>query len=54
MIKKKDLSVDVVVAISKLGNTLIFERETGEPIFDIIYKRAPTSNIPGEGLLNTK
>lgn len=48
MIKKKDLSVDVVVAISKLGNTLIFERETGEPLFDIIYKRAPTSNIPGE------
>ena len=27
--------VDVVVAVTKLGNTLILDRETGESLFDI-------------------
>ena len=48
MLKKKDKLIDVVVAISKLGNVIILDRETGENIFDIVFKRAPTSNIPGE------
>lgn len=48
MIKKNSINVDVVVAISKLGNTIILDRETGKPLFDIIYEKAPTSNIPGE------
>ena len=48
MIKRNGKYTDVVVAVSKLGNTLIFDRETGEPIFDIIREIAPISNIPGE------
>ena len=48
MVKRNDQLVDVVVSVSKLGNVLIFERESGKPIFDIIYERAPVSNIPGE------
>lgn len=48
MIKRKNKLVDVVVAVSKLGNVIMLDRETGENIFEIIYERAPTSNIPGE------
>jgi quinoprotein glucose dehydrogenase len=48
MIKRENKNVDVVVAISKLGNTIILDRETGKPLFDMTYERAPTSNIPGE------
>ena len=47
-IKKDDYNVDVVVAVTKLGNTIILDRVTGEPIFDFVKKRAPTSKIPGE------
>ncbi len=31
--------IDVVVAVTKLGNTLIFDRVTGENLFDINYKK---------------
>jgi len=47
-IKKDNFLVDVVVAVSKLGNTIILDRVTGEPVFKFIKKRAPTSKIPGE------
>ena len=47
-IKKNSLLIDVVVVPTKLGNTLILDRLTGEPIFDYELKKAPTSNIPGE------
>ena len=47
-IKKNNQEIDVVVAISKLGNTFILDRVSGEPIFDVVMKRAPTSKIPGE------
>ena len=39
---------EVVISVTKTGNTLILERNTGQPIFDITYKRAPRSKIPGE------
>ena len=47
-IKKNDLTIDVVVAVTKLGNTLVLDRLTGEPIFDFHLKKAPRSKIPGE------
>jgi quinoprotein glucose dehydrogenase len=34
---------DVVVAVTKIGNTLILDRETGQPIFDFRLRRAPAS-----------
>ena len=40
--------IDVVVAVSKIGNTLILERATGRPIFDFKLSRAPASTVPGE------
>ncbi len=40
--------VDVVTAVTKLGNTLLFDRVTGKPIFPFRLRRAPTSDLPGE------
>jgi len=39
---------EVVISVSKTGNTIILERNTGKPIFDITYKRAPKSTLAGE------
>lgn len=39
---------EVVIALTKVGNTLILERKTGKPIFDIFYKKAPKTDVPGE------
>tara|TARA_B110001452_G_scaffold142066_1_gene118137 strand:- start:107 stop:2515 length:2409 start_codon:yes stop_codon:yes gene_type:complete len=39
---------EVVISVTKTGNTIILERNTGRPIFDITYKKAPKSSIPGE------
>ncbi|MDA1284667.1 MAG: PQQ-binding-like beta-propeller repeat protein, partial [Proteobacteria bacterium] len=40
--------IDVVIAVTKRANTLMLDRVTGKPIFDMNYKKAPTSKIPGE------
>jgi quinoprotein glucose dehydrogenase len=47
-IEKNGLIIDVVVAVTKLGNTLVLDRLSGEPIFDFHKKKAPQSKIPGE------
>jgi len=47
-IYKYEKRIDVVVAVTKLGNTLVLDRYTGEPIFDYEMKLAPTSKLPGE------
>lgn len=39
---------DVVIAVTKIGNTLILDRDTGKPLYDIPYEKAPASSIPGE------
>ena len=40
--------IDVVTAVTKIGNTLLLDRLTGEPIFPFRLRRAPTSDLPGE------
>ena len=47
-ITRKNKKVDVVIAVTKLGNTIILDRLSGEPIYDFHLKKAPKSNIPGE------
>ena len=47
-INKYDKRIDVVVVVTKLGNTLVLDRYTGEPIFDYEMKLAPASKLPGE------
>ena len=47
-INKYGKRIDVVVSVTKLGNTLVLDRYTGEPIFDYEMKLAPISRLPGE------
>jgi quinoprotein glucose dehydrogenase len=47
-ITKNNKKVDVVIAVTKLGNTIILDRESGKPIFDFHLKKAPKSKLPGE------
>tara|TARA_Y100001970_G_scaffold288936_1_gene417771 strand:+ start:426 stop:2789 length:2364 start_codon:yes stop_codon:yes gene_type:complete len=44
----KDKFFEVVISLTKTGNALILERKTGRPIFDIGYKKAPSSNLIGD------
>ncbi|HEY3864227.1 MAG TPA: PQQ-binding-like beta-propeller repeat protein [Verrucomicrobiae bacterium] len=40
--------IDVVTAVTKMGNTLLLDRTSGKPIFPFRLRRAPTSDVPGE------
>ena len=40
--------LEVVIATTKTGNTLVLDRKTGNSYYDINYRKAPRSNIPGE------
>ena len=47
-INQDNKRIDVVVAVTKLGNTIILDRHSGEIIFDYEKKLAPTSTISGQ------
>lgn len=47
-IQRDGRRVDVVAAVTKIGNTLLLDRVTGQPIFPFRLRRAPTSDLPGE------
>jgi quinoprotein glucose dehydrogenase len=40
--------VDAVAQVTKLGNTLLLDRVTGQPLFPVRLRRAPVSKLPGE------
>lgn len=40
--------VDVVVAVTKHGNTIVLDRVSGQPIYPWRMRRAPSSTLPGE------
>jgi quinoprotein glucose dehydrogenase len=40
--------IDVVVGLSKVGDTLVLDRVSGRPIFPFRLRRAPTSTLAGE------
>jgi quinoprotein glucose dehydrogenase len=40
--------VDVVAAVTKIGNTLLLDRVSGKPVFPFRLRRAPTSDLRGE------
>jgi quinoprotein glucose dehydrogenase len=40
--------VDVVTAVTKIGNTLLLDRVSGKPIFPFRLRRAPASTLRGE------
>jgi quinoprotein glucose dehydrogenase len=39
---------EVVILLSKTGNTIVLDRNTGLPIFDIIFEKVPKSDVYGE------
>ena len=47
-INKYGKRIDVVVAATKLGNTIILDKYTGKLIYDFEKRLSPTSNFPGE------
>lgn len=47
-ILRNNRKVDVVATVTKTGNTILLDRDFGQPIFDLPYKKVPTSKIPGE------
>lgn len=40
--------IDVVTAVTKMGNTVLLDRVTGKPIYPFRLRRAPVSDLPGE------
>ncbi|MCW5977401.1 MAG: PQQ-binding-like beta-propeller repeat protein [Bryobacteraceae bacterium] len=46
--------VDAVAQATKSGHLLVFERETGKPLFPIEYRRVPKSDVEGEVLAETQ
>jgi quinoprotein glucose dehydrogenase len=47
-IRRNGRLVPAVAQVTKMGFTFLFERTTGKPIFDIVEKPVPASEIPGE------
>jgi len=47
-IERDGRKIDVVVGLSKVGDTLLLDRVSGKPIFPFRLRRAPTSTLPGE------
>lgn len=47
-ITREGRRVDVVAALTKRGNTVLLDRDRGQPIFGYQRRRAPVSSIPGE------
>ncbi|MGH7506615.1 MAG: PQQ-binding-like beta-propeller repeat protein, partial [Longimicrobiales bacterium] len=41
-------TIDAVTALSKAGFTYVFDRVTGEPVWPIVERPVPQSDVPGE------
>jgi quinoprotein glucose dehydrogenase len=53
-IKKDGKTIDVVAQVTKQGQTFVFDRVTGQPIFPIKEIKAPKSSLDGEVALKTQ
>jgi quinoprotein glucose dehydrogenase len=40
--------IDAVAQVTKTGYLYLFDRETGKPLFDVVERPVPPSDIPGE------
>jgi quinoprotein glucose dehydrogenase len=40
--------VDAVAQVTKTGYVFLFDRETGKPLFEVVERPVPASDIPGE------
>jgi quinoprotein glucose dehydrogenase len=53
-IEREGKSIAAVVQATKTGMLFVFDRETGEPVFEIIERPTPTSDVPGEATSPTQ
>lgn len=47
-IERDGKSIAAVVQATKTGQLFIFDRETGEPVFEVVERLVPRSDVPGE------
>ncbi len=47
-VNRSGKSVDAVAQVTKMGMLFLFDRETGEPLFDIEERPVPQTTLPGE------
>jgi len=47
-ITREGRRIDVVTSLSKSGHLFVLDRVTGQPVFPVRLRRAPTSTLPGE------
>lgn len=47
-IERDGKSIAAVVQATKTGMLFVFDRETGEPVFEIVERAVPASDVPGE------
>ena len=47
-------TIDAVAQVTKTGYCFVFNRETGEPLFDVKEVRVPASDVPGEQAAKTQ
>ena len=40
--------IDAVAQVTKTGYVFVFDRETGKPLFDVVERSVPASDLPGE------
>ena len=53
-VRKDGRLIDAVAQITKSGFVFVFERETGQPIFPIEYRKVPASDVDGEVTADTQ
>ncbi len=54
MITRKGIKIPAVAQVTKQGYVFVFDRKTGEPLFDIEEKKVPLSNLAGEQAAETQ
>jgi quinoprotein glucose dehydrogenase len=47
-VMREGKKVDAVAQVTKVGNVLLLDRVTGQPLFPFRLRRAPASTLPGE------
>lgn len=47
-IERDGKSIPAVVQATKTGMLFVFDRETGEPVYEVTERRVPASDVPGE------
>lgn len=54
MVQRQGSAIPAVVVVTKTGMLYAFNRDTGEPVFDILEQPVPQSDVPGEQLSPTQ